>query len=79
MLHLPLRIVTSVGVDARPSRPSDPFLFKTSSEPTISELHTLGVDERTAPRKASVFSLTNENGKIATLTLFKKAFRLGRT
>lgn len=77
MLHLPLRILLSVGVDSKPSRVADPFLAQTSHEPTICELHTLGVDEITAPRKAAVYSLTNDKGKIATLTLFKKAFRLG--
>ncbi|KAF8359992.1 hypothetical protein PRIPAC_94987, partial [Pristionchus pacificus] len=77
MLHLPLRILSSVGIDSKSSRPSDPFLAQTTREPTISELHTVGVDEITAPRKPLIFSLTNERGKIATLTLFKKAFRLG--
>ncbi|GMT19181.1 hypothetical protein PFISCL1PPCAC_10478, partial [Pristionchus fissidentatus] len=76
MLHLPLRILSSVG-DTKPCTPTDPFLAQTSTEPSMSELHTLAVDEMTAPRRPSVFSLTNERGKIATLTLFKKAFRLG--
>uniref|UniRef100_A0A183F5E1 Rgp1 n=1 Tax=Heligmosomoides polygyrus TaxID=6339 RepID=A0A183F5E1_HELPZ len=35
------------------------------------------VDEITAPKRPYMFSMTNAQGKVATMTLFKKTFRLG--
>ncbi|KIH63268.1 Rgp1 protein [Ancylostoma duodenale] len=74
--HL-VRIIPSVGVDDNPKVEQNPFLIGSMKPATISQTMMATVDEITAPKRAYMFSMTNAHGKVATMTLFKKTFRLG--
>jgi hypothetical protein len=90
-LSIDCRILPSVGLEAKAVKPLNPFLAESSPQPTVCQLVVSAVDEMTAPRKPSIFkfvcsalhnellicSMTNTLGKVTTLSLPKKAFRLG--
>ncbi|RCN35611.1 Rgp1 [Ancylostoma caninum] len=77
LMHIPVRIIPSVGVDDNPKVDQNPFLIGSMKPATISQTMMATVDEITAPKRAYMFSMTNAHGKVATMTLFKKTFRLG--
>ncbi|EYC27922.1 hypothetical protein Y032_0008g255 [Ancylostoma ceylanicum] len=77
LMHIPVRIIPSVGVDDNPKVEQNPFLIGSMKPATISQTMMATVDEITAPKRAYMFSMTNAQGKVATMTLFKKTFRLG--
>nr|CDJ86065.1 unnamed protein product [Haemonchus contortus] len=119
LMHIPVRIIPSVGVDETAKTDKNPFLTGGIPHATISQtvmaavdeitapkrphmfsmtnahglssggrqspLHKIhqkftvmaAVDEITAPKRPHMFSMTNAHGKVATMTLFKKTFRLG--
>ncbi|VDK50962.1 unnamed protein product [Cylicostephanus goldi] len=77
LMHIPVRIIPAVGVDDVPKVEKNPFLIGNMASATISQTMMAAVDEITAPKRAYMFSMTNAKGKVATMTLFKKTFRLG--
>ncbi|PAV76809.1 hypothetical protein WR25_25934 [Diploscapter pachys] len=77
LAYIPIRILPSVGLEAKAVKPLNPFLAESSPQPTVCQLVVSAVDEMTAPRKPSIFNMTNTLGKVTTLSLPKKAFRLG--
>lgn len=77
LLHIPVRIIPSVGVDESSKSERNAFLVGSELSATISQTVMAAVDEITAPKRPYMFSMTNAQGKVATMTLFKKTFRLG--
>ncbi|VDO35395.1 unnamed protein product [Haemonchus placei] len=77
LMHIPVRIIPSVGVDETAKTDKNPFLTGGIPHATISQTVMAAVDEITAPKRPHMFSMTNAHGKVATMTLFKKTFRLG--
>uniref|UniRef100_A0A1I7XTM5 Arrestin_C domain-containing protein n=1 Tax=Heterorhabditis bacteriophora TaxID=37862 RepID=A0A1I7XTM5_HETBA len=77
LTHLPVRIIPSVGLENKPAAPINPFLAEALPQATVSETVTAAVDNIMIPKKAHLFSLTNSHGKVTTMTLSKKTFRLG--
>ncbi|CAJ0941770.1 unnamed protein product, partial [Mesorhabditis belari] len=77
MLHIPIHVIPAVGIESKQPAASNPFLFETTSRPTMSEIVTATVDQITAPRKEYIYQMTNSSGKVGSLTLYKKAYKLG--
>ncbi|CAI4231107.1 unnamed protein product [Auanema sp. JU1783] len=75
VMHIPVRIIPSVTLDIKQSQNANPFVAPPNN--TLSELVSSAVDQMTAPRKPLNFCMTNSDGKVTFLTLFKKVFRLG--
>ncbi|WKX98196.1 hypothetical protein Q1695_013683 [Nippostrongylus brasiliensis] len=75
LLHIPVRIIPSLFIEEASKLDKNPFLAVLP--PTVSQTVMAAVDEITAPKRPHMFSMTNVQGKVATMTLFKKTFRLG--
>ncbi|VDM55291.1 unnamed protein product [Angiostrongylus costaricensis] len=77
LMHIPVRIIPSVGIDENLRLDQNPFLMETMLPATVCQTVMATVDEITAPKRPYMFSMRNAHGKVANMTLFKKTFRLG--
>lgn len=77
LMHIPVRIIPSVGIDENVRLDQNPFLMETMLPATVCQTVMATVDEITAPKRPYMFSMRNAHGKVANMTLFKKTFRLG--
>ncbi|CAI5445861.1 unnamed protein product [Caenorhabditis angaria] len=75
--NLPVRIIPSVGLEAKLSIPENPFLASTMTKPTVIETVMATVDDLTMSRKSLAYSLVHSSSRVALLTLPKKAYKLG--
>ncbi|CAI2347549.1 unnamed protein product [Caenorhabditis sp. 36 PRJEB53466] len=78
-VHLPIRIIPSVGLETKMSLPVNPFLASDTARPSVIETVMGTVDDLTQARKSLAFSLTHNSSsaRVALLILPKKAYKLG--
>ncbi|TKR76049.1 hypothetical protein L596_017250 [Steinernema carpocapsae] len=81
LINIPIKVIASdiLWNLQMPQRPKggNPFLINRAPRPTITEIATETLDHLTAQRKAQVFGIKNAYGTVTSITLYKKAFKMG--
>ncbi|KAK0416052.1 hypothetical protein QR680_012267 [Steinernema hermaphroditum] len=79
LINIPIKVIASDIHLELPKRPKggNPFLINRAPRPTITELAREALDTLTAQRKAQHYGIKNAYGTVTSITLYKKAFKMG--